>query len=234
MKRMTKRMAAVGAALLLVLAAGCGQQTVELDPTEALNQLKTEISFTDQMTDMDSAGAYAAYCLLMQAQGRTPAAPDTFDVERVAGFYGTSYAKSGLWLTAPDEIELWTDPALQTVTTVYDANRAEPIRQEGILFRAYLDEADKYPVFLSGNHARVHIETSAETGRHLLVIKDSYAHALAPFLAEEYQTINLVDLRYFKQETVSDWLAANPSVDEILFVYGLQSMAEDKTLQWLA
>ena len=89
MKRMIKRMAAVGAALLFSIAAGCGQQAVELDPTEALNQLKTEISFTDQMTDMDSAGAYAAYCLLMQAQGRTPAAPDTFDVERVAGFYGT-------------------------------------------------------------------------------------------------------------------------------------------------
>ena len=146
-----------------------------------------------------STGAYAAYCLLMQAQGRTPAAPDAFDVERVAGFYGTSYAKSGLWLTAPDEIELWTDPALQTVTTVYDANQPEPIRQEGMLFRAYLDEADKYPVFLSGNHAQVHIETSADTGRHLLVIKDSYAHALAPFLAEEYQTIDLIDLRYFKQ-----------------------------------
>ena len=28
MKRMIKRMAAVGAALLLVLAAGCGQQTL--------------------------------------------------------------------------------------------------------------------------------------------------------------------------------------------------------------
>ena len=55
-----------------------------------------------------------------------------------------------------------------------------------------------------------------------------------PFLAEEYQTIDLIDLRYFKQETISDWLAANPSVDEILFVYGLQSVAEDKTLQWLA
>ena len=61
MKRITKRMAAVGAAMLLALAAGCGQQTVELDPTEALNQLKTEISFTDQMTDMDSAGACRFY-----------------------------------------------------------------------------------------------------------------------------------------------------------------------------
>ena len=61
MKRMIKRMAAVGAAMLLALAAGCGQQTVELDPTEALDQLKTEISFTDQMTDMDSAGACRFY-----------------------------------------------------------------------------------------------------------------------------------------------------------------------------
>lgn len=178
-------------------------------------------------------GAYRAYRLLMREKRESSVMRDAFSVERVQDFYGTSYSKSGLWLTPPDEIELWTNPALRTITSVYDGNSREPVVQEGMLFREYLSEADKYPVFLSGNHARIHIETNADTEKRLLVVKDSYAHSLAPFLAEEYRTIDLIDLRYFKRQTISDWLQGHP-VDEILFVYGLSSLAEDKNLQWLA
>ena len=177
-------------------------------------------------------GAYRAYCLMMEALGQSSIPRDDFTVEQITDFYGTSYSKSGLWLTEPDTLELWTDSDIQAVTTVYDANRADPVTREGMFFREYLEDADKYPVFLSGNHARVHIETNADSGKRLLVIKDSYAHALAPFLAEEYSTIDLIDLRYFKQQTISSWLEENPA-DEILLVYGLSSLAEDKNLQWL-
>ena len=177
-------------------------------------------------------GAYRAYCLLMEELGQSSAPRDDFTVEQITDFYGTSYSKSGLWLTEPDTLELWTDSDIQAVTTVYDANRADPVTREGMFFREYLEDADKYPVFLSGNHARVHIETNADSGKRLLVIKDSYAHALAPFLAEEYSTINLIDLRYFKQQTISSWLEENPA-DEILLVYGLSSLVEDKNLQWM-
>lgn len=177
-------------------------------------------------------GAYRAYCLMMEELGQSSVPHDDFTVEQITDFYGTSYSKSGLWLTEPDTLELWTDSDIQAVTTVYDANRADPVTREGMFFREYLEDADKYPVFLSGNHARVHIETNADSGKRLLVIKDSYAHALAPFLAEEYSTIDLIDLRYFKQQTISSWLEENPA-DEILLVYGLSSLAEDKNLQWL-
>lgn len=177
-------------------------------------------------------GAYRAYCLMMEALGQSSVPHDDFTVEQITDFYGTSYSKSGLWLTEPDTLELWTDSDIQAVTTVYDANRADPVTREGMFFREYLEDADKYPVFLSGNHARVHIETNADSGKRLLVIKDSYAHALAPFLAEEYSTIDLIDLRYFKQQTISSWLEENPA-DEILLVYGLSSLVEDKNLQWL-
>lgn len=180
-----------------------------------------------------TAGAYRAYRLLMQEQGEASVMEDAFEVEWAPDFYGTSYSKSGLWLTPPDEISLWTDPGLQAETMVYDGDGREPVVHEGMLFREYLEQADKYPVFLSGNHARVHIQTNADTDKRLLVVKDSYAHALAPFLAEEYSTIDLIDLRYFKRQTISDWLRENPA-DDILFVYGLSSLAEDKNLQWLA
>ena len=53
MRQMVKRIAAAGAAALCVAAAGCSKQLI-LEPADALAQLKDEITFTDQMTDMDS------------------------------------------------------------------------------------------------------------------------------------------------------------------------------------
>ena len=60
MRQMVKRVAAAGAAALCVAAAGCSTQ-LTLEPADALAQLKEEITFADQMTDMDSEGACRFY-----------------------------------------------------------------------------------------------------------------------------------------------------------------------------
>ena len=57
---MKKRLAGAGAGSLCVAAAGCSKQ-LTLDPAEALAQLKDEITFTDQMTDMDSESTCRFY-----------------------------------------------------------------------------------------------------------------------------------------------------------------------------
>ena len=60
MRQMIKRIAAAGAAALCVVAAGCSKQ-LTLEPADALAQLKDEITFTDQMTDMDSESTCRFY-----------------------------------------------------------------------------------------------------------------------------------------------------------------------------
>lgn len=179
-----------------------------------------------------TAGAYTAYTAWCTATGRTPAPQERFTVSEHSGFYGTSYAKSGLWHTPPDALALWEDPTLPVQVTVWDADGSAPVQQDSLYFRSHLDEPDQYPVFLDGNHGRVRIQTGRSGGR-LLVVRDSFAHCLAPFLAEHFSQIDLIDLRYFKQQSVSAYLAANPA-DEILFCYGMDSLATDRTLQALA
>lgn len=61
MKQKIKRCAAAFAAALCVTAAGCGKQQAAINPADALEQLKSSTTFTDQMTDMDSAGACRFY-----------------------------------------------------------------------------------------------------------------------------------------------------------------------------
>ena len=74
-----------------------------------------------------TAGAYRAYARRMEEKQASSVPQEAFAVERAPGFYGTSYAKSGLWLTRPDEIALWSDPALHAVTTVYDGDGRAPV-----------------------------------------------------------------------------------------------------------
>ncbi|MDR3121141.1 MAG: hypothetical protein LBU58_07415 [Clostridiales bacterium] len=52
-------------------------------------------------------GAYRAYAALGPALGFTPRAAGDYDIEPHAGFRGSTYSRSGLWLTRGDEIELW-------------------------------------------------------------------------------------------------------------------------------
>lgn len=61
MRQQIRRYAAALAAVFCVMASGCSKQQTALDPTDALNQLKASTTFTDQMTDMDSAGACRFY-----------------------------------------------------------------------------------------------------------------------------------------------------------------------------
>lgn len=71
-------------------------------------------------------------------------------------------------------------------------------KNDSFFFLSHLDEDDKYPVFLDGNHSLVRIENKAADGGKLLLLKDSFGHSIAPFLSEHYSEIIMVDLRYYK------------------------------------
>lgn len=175
-------------------------------------------------------GAYEAYRLWCAETNREPVPKTAYTRTKVPDFYGTSYAKSGLWATPPDTLEVWETGAPVTVT-VQDDNMKEPIKQDSLFFWEHREEADKYPIFLDGNHGRVTIETGNEGGR-LLVLRDSFAHCLTPFLTAHFSRIDLIDLRYFKKQTVSAYLEENPP-DEILLCYGLDSLMTDRSLAQL-
>ena len=109
---------------------------------------------------------------------------------------------------------------------LYDLD--ESTRTDSLYTLSALDAKDQYTVFLDGNHARVDITTDAGTGRTLVVLKDSYAHALVPLLANHYDTIVMLDLRYYNLP-VSAALADHPDAD-LLLAYNLTWLSQDRNL----
>ena len=61
-----------------------------------------------------------------------------------------------------------------------------------------LEQKDKYELFLGGNYGQCVITTGTENGKHLLLVKDSFANSFVPFLTGDYETITMIDLRYYR------------------------------------
>lgn len=173
-----------------------------------------------------SAGAYLAYLQYANDHGFEPMTD--FDIEEHSGFFGTAYTKSALWNEQPDTIEIWQYPVNVTVT-INDG--AEDKEYDTMFFKEHLDEPDKYPVFLDGNHAFERIVNTDSDDKKLLVLKDSYAHSFVPFLVNHYSQIDMVDLRYYF-EPVSE-LVKEQEYDEVLMVYGLSSLSESRDISIL-
>ena len=173
-----------------------------------------------------SEGAYLAYRMWCRSEGIEPRKKQDYAITQTDGFYGTSYSKSALWLTKPDTIETWEYPINVTVTI---DNKDE---YNSLFFKEHLTELDKYPVYLDGNHEFERIVNHDNpNGKKILLIKDSYAHSFAPFMAENCSQVDMVDLRYYF-DPVSN-LTKETKYDEILILYGISNISETSDLSIL-
>lgn len=177
-------------------------------------------------------GAYTGYQELCKALGVTPIDDSTLKKDSYPDFYGTTYSSSGFWLTPPDNIEIWNNPKNSDRNISVKITEGANVKTSGSMyFTDHLKEDDKYPVFIDGNHALTEItNTNAKNGT-ILLIKDSFSHSLAPFLAENYSKVVLVDLRYYK-ESVSD-LVTTYNPEQVVVLYGIDNLATDTDIVWL-
>lgn len=177
-------------------------------------------------------GAYTGYQELCKALGVTPIDDSTLKKDSYPDFYGTTYSSSGFWLTPPDNIEIWSNPKNSDKNISVKITEGANVKTSGSMyFTDHLKEDDKYPVFIDGNHALTEItNTNAKNGT-ILLIKDSFSHSLAPFLAENYSKVVLVDLRYYK-ESVSQ-LVSTYNPEQVVVLYGIDNLATDTDIVWL-
>ena len=91
-----------------------------------------------------------------------------------------------------------------------------------------LQEKDQYQIFFGGNHPLVEIHTVNDTGRNLLIFKDSYANSFVPYLVTSYDNIYMVDPRYY-YDNVSLLISAD-KITDVLFLYSMNTFAADRTL----
>lgn len=171
-----------------------------------------------------SLGAFYAYEKIADAMGIRKADLSDFRRESVTdSFFGTTWSNSGAMWTDPDSIELFRydgDESLKTVTSEKSF--------DGLYYTDALSTKDKYSVFIGGNSGRCDI-TSGEEREKILVVKDSFFHSVAPFLAKEYD-ITAIDLRYAGAQSLTK-LCAEEGIDRVLILFNAETLGEESNLR---
>ena len=67
--------------------------------------------------------------------------------------------------------------------------------------------------------------------RKVLLVRDSYSDALAPFLAQSFAEVHLLDLRYYRA-SVAQYAEEN-GIDAILVLYSIPNFVTDQNLVFL-
>ena len=173
-----------------------------------------------------SRGSYEIYKAYCDFSGLDCPSENLYTVENHEGFYGTTYSGSGYWLTKPDELEVWDLGEDVTVTLEEDGEVSDTM-----FFEKHLNQQDKYPIYLDGNHSYVKIENPKAEGGTLLVIRDSYGQNFVPFLAHNYKKIYMLDMRYYRK-SMSE-LFGSEKIDEILYLYGIDTLLTDSSTSYL-
>lgn len=202
------------------------------DLESVMKEYYEEVSVPYYKTDhhWTTPGAFEAYKKLSEDLSYTPKEESDFAKESYDNFYGTTYSSSGYFLSRPDTLELWKGEAEKSITVEISEGEITE-NYSSMYFYEHLNEPDMYPVFLDGNHSLVKIRNENLTEGKLLVIKDSYAHALVPFLAENYSEIVMVDMRYYK-ESVTE-LCKSEGITDALVLYSISNFCTDTGLAFL-
>ena len=171
-------------------------------------------------------GAYLAYTALAPLLGVTPYREDFFAPATVSkSFRGTSDSKIGGVSKQADTITLYRYKDDDSFLVI-DEQTGES--RMGFYSLDALREKDQYRVFLGGNTALLSVRSTLTQSRpHLLLIKDSFANSLVPFLALHFN-LTLVDPRY--DTTPLSELISTHDFDQILILHGIDTLATDPSL----
>lgn len=220
----------------------CGDKVNFIDMTYTLGNTcgNAEPSEDDSFYRTDhhwtTMGAQRAFQTLMEGMGlvRQMGNWDELSYQTLSctevsdSFYGTTYSASGAGWVRPDSIyTMIPEGGTRGNITVARYPEGEPI-EGGLYYPEKLEVKDKYAYFLGGNQPLCIIKNPDAAGGKLLVVRDSYADSLSPFLAEEFQEVHLFDLRY-NNVSLKKYVADN-GIDQVLVLYSGNNFNTDTNL----
>ena len=177
-----------------------------------------------------SLGAYYGYEAIAKGLGLKVNSITDLKADTVANdFLGTYDSKVNTGVTGgvtADDITIYYSAEIDKAKMTWDND--EEKSYDSIYVLDALKGKDKYTVFFGGNHSVTDIKTENNTGKTLLLIKDSFAHSLAPFLIKDYDRIIMLDLRYFNK-SLKKYIDEN-KITDLLVLYSTPDFAEDANI----
>ncbi len=223
-----------------------GENVTFLNFINTLRAHNTEEIYYKTDHHWTTLGAYYAYVQYCQEKGLTPVDLSRLSYETEEDFYGTYYSKARRPGQKADEIHWYNVPvkSFQFAADTQDKKlmaKGEQTEFQGIPMLSVntlyntdkFDTRDKYAAFMWGNPGLAIVESEnnlnkGEAPRRLLLVKDSYANSMIPFLTYNYDEIWVVDLRAVPQK-MSQILTEN-TFDDIFIMYNFSTFLSDTNI----
>ncbi len=206
-----------------------GGDYVWVDAQKALKKQKEKNIYYHTDHHWTTLGAYYAYQELAQTMGLDTAKAPELKAYAVTGdFNGTLSASSGYEAGYREPIYIYSAENIEENPKVVVEYVEEGTKTATLYDSTKLEERDKYAVFLGGNYPMVDIRTTADSRERLLIVKDSYANCLIPFLTPYYREIIVIDPRYYYGDIRK--VMDEKRVDQVLFLYNGNTFAKDNNI----
>ena len=150
-------------------------------------------------------------CEALEAQ---MAEEEQFAVETVERpFYGVYWGQAAVPM-GPEEMYLLRSDVLDGCT-VYNYENG---KTTAVYDLEKLGSKDLYDIYLSGATPLLTIENpAAESGRELIVFRDSFGSSLVPLLVTDYRNVTVVDIRYIASDLLGQFVDFHGQ--DVLFLY---------------
>ena len=180
----------------------CGKNTVFPDVFSPLRSHAEEYIYYGTDHHWTTLGSYYAYQTWAAENNVTAVSYNTDKVSET--FHGTLHSKTNLSGLPFDIIEAYAYEGMREV--YYDLSETP---EYSLYAEKYLSGKNQYGYFLDDNHMLIEIRNTSykkestdrerkNKGTSLFIIKDSFANCMVPYLSEHYETIYILDLRYYK------------------------------------
>lgn len=197
----------------------------KIDLRSTLEKHKDEYLYYKTDHHWTSLASYYSYQKLASSFKLDKTNKNDYKIYPVANsFEGTLANKTGS-MNIKDEIDIYV-PKTKTDYVVTDESTNKKSRT--IYHSEALETKDQYAVFMGGNKSLFHINIDNDSNKHLLLIKDSYANSLIPFLIPEYASITVIDPRYYFDDYTR--LIQNDLITDVLFMYNSNTFVQDTSL----
>ena len=162
---------------------------------------------------------------LMKAKGMTPSPLTDYTKSEYPGFVGSFYQYSNQSETLknnPDTVVTYTPTCNDLTYTNTDGQQVSGYVVSDV---TKYSEANKYLCFICGDQPYERIDNPNITdGSSCVVIKESYGNAFVPFLVNSYQTVHVVDYRYFSGNLVD--LVKDNNIQDVIYVNNANALIE--------
>lgn len=162
-------------------------------------------------------GAYYAYAAFCQVSDQTATTLESHQTGKIEGFVGSMYryTEAAALKNNPDYVEYF----IPNHTTVGKTYTDGAMSGEGRTIQAVntsVSGSNGYLCFIEGDNAVDKFTTNVGNGKSIVLIKESFGNAFAPFLMDNYDTVYVIDPRKVDLDLQS--FVETNDIDDVLFL----------------